>query len=172
MRHGLTFLFAAILAGTVAIGAAAAETYRLPQTGTPALVAEAPPGWTGRYTGANEMAISPADDMAVLELAMISDAALAAKPLPEVATQLLRDADLSPRWSSTEPETIGGVSGQAFNVTIARDGAPVGTARLVIAKIDAGHIARLTEITLLKETPPEQMAALRALASHLTIAGR
>jgi hypothetical protein len=155
-----------------AISGADAEDYRLPKTGAPALIAEAPPGWTGRYTGASEMAISPADDMAVLELSMISDASLAAKPLPEVATQLLRDADLSPRWSSTEPDSIGGVAGQAFTVIIARDGAPVGTARLVIAKIDPSHIARLTEITLLKETPPEQLEALKGLVSHLRISGR
>ena len=173
MRHWLTFLSATgVLVWTAAIGAAAADPYRVPKAGNPALVANPPAGWTVQYTAPNEAMISSADSMAILELEMISDPATAAKPLADVARDVLRRADLSPRWTSTEPESLAGLPGQAFIVSIARDGVPMGTARVVLAKIDASHIARLTEITLLKETPGEEMAALKELVSHLGISSR
>src|SRR6185312_7719982 len=173
MRHGLMFLFATagILAGTAAIGAAAAETYRVPQAGSPALVADVPPGWQRQYTAPNELMITSADQWAVLEVSMIADPALAALPLPDVARQVFRNADL-PRWGSSEPDSIGGHPGQAFIVTITRSGAPVGAARVILAKIDASHVARLTEIAVPKQTSPEDMAGLKEMISHLTVSGR
>ena len=172
MNHGLKILLAAAGVLAWAGNAAADEPYRVPQTGNPALVADAPPGWTGQNISGTEMAISSADNLAILELAMISDPAMVAKPLPDIAHQVFINADLSPRWSSTEPDSIAGVPGQAFTVDIARDGVAVGVARVIIAKLDAGHAARLTEITLPKTTTPEELAALKELVSHLRISGR
>lgn len=178
MSHWLKFSFglaggvAGFLVWSAATHAASAEAYRVPKAGNPGLVAQAPPGWTGRYDMPNEVTISSPDNMAILEVELISDAATAAKPLPDVARLVLRSADLSPRWTSTEPESVAGLEGQAFIVPIARDGVPVGLAHLVIAKIDAGHVVRVTEITLPKETPAEEAATLKDVVSHLSISGR
>lgn len=174
MRHRQKFLFAAagILVWTTAIGTAAADSYRVPRSGNPALVATAPPGWTGQYTAKDEVTISDAANLAILEISVISDPALTAKPLPDVAAQVFRSADLSPRWTDTAPDTIAGLPGQAFIVPIVRNGAPVGVARVILAKIDASHVARLTEITILKETTSEELAGLKDIVSHLRISSR
>lgn len=173
MNHRSKLLWAAtgILAGSALIDAAAADPHRVPEAGSPALLADSPPGWSAQYVRKDELTLSSADDLAVVEISVISDPVLAAKPLPEVARQVLISADLSPKWNSTEPDSIAGVQGQAFIEPIARDGVPVGLARLVVARIDAGHIARLTEITLIKVTTPEEEAALKTIISRLRIAG-
>lgn len=172
MSHGLKILLASacVLVGTASL--ASAETFRMPKSGNPAVVAEAPRGWTGQNTGANELTISSPDNMALLEVQVISDPAMVAKSLPDIAHQVFINADLSPRWSETQPETVAGLQGQAFIEDIARDGVPVGLCRIVIAKIDAGHAVRLTEITLPKDTPPDQVTELKNMVAHLTISGR
>lgn len=174
MSHSLKLLVA--VAGASVLFAAAngamAESYRLPKAGNPALAAEAPAGWKGQYTGANEMMISSPDDMAILELEMIADPAMAAKSLDEIARDVLRHADLSPRWTDTQPESVAGIQGQAYIIPIARDGVPVGAAHLIVAKVDDKHVARLTAIILPKETPAEEQAALKALISRVTVSGR
>jgi len=169
MRYWPKFLFAiaGVLVWTVAIGEAAADTYRVPQTGNPALVADAPPGWTGQSVGQNEVMISAPNDMAVVELSIISDPAMAAKSLPEVAAQIFDIAPL-PRWTSTEPGSIAGLPGQTFMVTLDR-GTPVAV-RVSIAKIDASHVATVTEMTM-KATTPEQLAGLKELVSQLRLSG-
>jgi len=171
MRHWLRFLFATtgILACTAAISAAAADTYRVPQTGNPALVADAPPGWTGQRVGQNEVVISSPGEMAVVELSIISDPATAAKPLPEVAAEVFDSAPL-PRWTSSEPASVAGLPGQAFITTVDR-GTPV-LVRVIIAKIDANHVATVKEITMPKGTTPEQLSGLNGIVSHLSISGR
>ena len=158
---------AAMLTATAA--AASADTFRIPESGTPALVAEAPAGWTGQSVRKDEMTMQDASDQAILEMSVISDPAMAAKSLPDIAHQILVAADLSPRWTSTEPDTIAGLQGQAFIEPIARDGQPVGLARVVVAKIDAGHVARLTEITLIKMTTPQEMSELGGILAHLRL---
>jgi len=174
MRHRLNFLrgLAAVSVLTAGASAASAETLRVPKTGTPALTAEVPAGWIATYTRTDELTIKDAPDMAILEVSVISDPALVAKPLDEIAREVLREAEVAPRWTSTGPESIAGLPGQAFIVPVIIDSRPVGTVRLFVAKIDAGHAARLTEITIVKGTTAQEEETLKTIVSGLRIEGR
>jgi len=133
------------LAAALSLGAAAtaaADTYRVPKTGAPALTATLPSGWSGGYDAAGNLHLTPDDHSGAVMLSMTTDPSVAGVPVPTLAAGVFK-AIGAPPYSATAPASLAGIAGSAFAGSFTNSAGVVLDVRLVIAKLDGSHQAFL-----------------------------
>jgi hypothetical protein len=142
-------------------------TYRLPQTGVPAFVIDAPQDWSAAYDPYGNLQLLAADRSASAQYSMIADPAVDTTPPETVAAQVFQSAHAAP-YSRTEPGAVAGVPGEAFIGTLVIKGVSLDM-RVTLAKLDPTHYACVTTLSIQNITPG-QRAGLDALLARASIA--
>jgi hypothetical protein len=157
----------ASLVGAAALisGVAQAEVERLPASGAPAFQLDVPAGWTTRRSGDN-LFVTAGDRSAILVLSMIAGADANTVTLDAAAAAALT-GNATP-FSRSEPTTFAGMAATAYYSTTTIPSVGVAPLRMVLARVDATHIAMQTEVVLPGATPAQRQA-LGALAAGVTV---
>jgi hypothetical protein len=164
----------AVIAGLVAAallvaGAAQAEVERLPAAGTPAFQVDVPAGWTTNRDGDGNLYVIAGDHSAVLVLNMVAADDAGAVTLDAFAATALSRANATP-FSRSEAATLAGRAATAYSSTILNPSVGTVRIRLVLARLDATHIAVESELVQPNATAA-QTQAVSGLVGHLAIVG-
>jgi hypothetical protein len=160
------FMIPATLLPAEMSSVAAQATYRIPKTGTPALSVVPPPGWAAAYDENGNLQLHSADNLAYLQLSILTAADAAATPASTLATAILKGTQAEP-YDRTELDSIDGRSGRAFISKTIIDGRTIDV-RVVIANVDAADDAVSFKI-IRRDAPAADIAALNSLASQVKI---
>jgi hypothetical protein len=154
-------------AGALGVAPAArADVYRVPLTGSPALAVDAPAGWRGEADPQGRIVLTANDGSGIVELILIADPKLATMKEADMAAELFKSLGVPP-YTRSEPDTIGGVRGQAFIGGKAGSGGAFGV-RLVLVRLDPTRMVLMVETTREPMTAA-QSAALKQLIGRISL---
>jgi hypothetical protein len=157
------------LALSLAFTEARAAVYRVPSTGDPAFVVDAPAGWTGAFDRYGNLQFVAPDRSGVVQFTMFGpDPGVATAPLDEIAAESFKAAG-APPYSRSEPGSIVGRPGTTYVGILPEKDFNLDM-RVTIVKLGSTHVAAIT--TLKSPTiRPYQVAAMNALLARVTLTG-
>jgi hypothetical protein len=157
-------------AAVFAAGVAQAEVERLPAAGAPAFQVDVPTGWTTNRDGDGNLYVIAGDHSAVLVLNMVTANDASSVTLDAFAATALSHANATP-FSRKDATSLAGRSAVAYISTIPNQSVGTVQIRLVLARVDATHIAVESEL-IQPNASAAQTHAFDGLIGRLEIVDR
>ena len=167
MRRLLFAVLVAVFA-LVAAPAGLADTVRIPKTGAPALVIDAPTGWSVSYDDLGNLQLLANDKSAVIQLSMISGEESSLES-DVMAARILEAAKSAP-YASKQPASAAGIAGMSYLSTMPINNISL-SVKVMVLRIDAAHVGSLAILTQ-PNIKPEQSALVQATLSLVRVEGR
>jgi hypothetical protein len=168
MMRPKSMMLAVMLLAVFSGASANAETLRWPTTGQLAFTIELPQGWAFS-DGGSQALISANNHESSLGLFLINDGDRQNEPLSTLAAEIL-EASQSPPYSETAPGGVAGISGTIFISTAANPNGVDVVTRLMLARIDATHVAALIDM-MVEGGDPADRPRMDALISGVRLVG-
>jgi hypothetical protein len=161
-------VLAALAAVILLAPTANAGVVRTPVSGEPAFEVNAPDGWPVTRDGDNSLQITAPDRSGWIVVSIRPAPDLPHMSLDDLAAAAFSIAHALP-FTRKEPTTLAGLPAEAYFTTAVADGGAAHL-RLVVAKVDATHVA--TVIQALRIDPTEAQAeAIQGLQARVHIVG-
>ena len=168
MRYIRRGALALLLALVLMAPGAFAQQVRLPASGVPAFEFVPPPGWTSQIDSYDNLQLLLPDRMGVVQLSMATgDDAKAA--LEDFAAGILENAGAQP-YGLSGPGVIAGRPGQSFQSSIVNQQGTKIDLLLVLARLDADHVAAQATIKAVGINAADS-AAIDDLIARVRIVG-
>ncbi|HET9150042.1 MAG TPA: hypothetical protein VFO61_06120 [Alphaproteobacteria bacterium] len=145
--------------------AAATMDVRAPVSGTPAFDVSVPAGWMWGMDPFGNLHLTRANRSAVVQLRIV-DGEDAKRTYPDLAAEILESAGATP-FTGNAPSSIAGITGESFDSSMVAGGMRIDL-ELVLARLDAGHVASLALVKPVGIADAD-LAAMKALLARVKL---